>query len=68
MPAADPLFVRNDSPWLPPISFGAQAYLELCQEFDLALRELEARYPSPRPLLSLSSRNKRLKKKKRRPK
>jgi hypothetical protein len=48
-----------------PIRFGLKAYLELCHSFDRALAELEARYPSKRPVLTLESRNKRLR---RRPK
>jgi hypothetical protein len=48
-----------------PIRFGLKPYLELCRSFDQALAELESRYPSKRPMLSLEGRNKRIK---RRPK
>jgi hypothetical protein len=64
-PAASPLVIGVDSPWLPPIRFGIRPYLQLCQSFEQSLRELEARFPSRRPLLTLSTRNKRLR---RRPK
>jgi hypothetical protein len=63
--ATNPVIVGEDSPWLPPIAFGARPYLELCQSFDRALKELEARFPSHRPQLTLEARTKRLK---RRPK
>jgi hypothetical protein len=53
------------SPWLLPIRFGLKPYIELCHSFDRALAELEARYPSHRPVLTLDARNKRLR---RRPK
>ena len=64
-PAANPLVPATDSDWLLPIRFGIKPYLELCHSFDRALAKLEARYPSHRPGLTLSARNKRLK---RRPK
>ena len=64
-PAANPLIVGIDYPWLPPICFGVKPYLELCQSFDRALKELESQFPSHRPVLTLQARNKRLK---RRPK
>lgn len=64
-PAVNPLIVGADGPWLPPICFGVKPYLELCQSFDQALKELEARFPSHRPVVTLAARNKRLK---RRPK
>jgi hypothetical protein len=65
-PAANPLVVGVDCPWLPPICFGVKPYFELCHTFDQALKELEARLPSHRPLFTLEARAKRLKK--RRPK
>lgn len=67
LPPADKMvFVGIDSPWLPPITFGVEPYLELCQSLDQALKELETRFPSHRRTgLSLNARNKRLK---RRPK
>lgn len=64
----NPLVPGAGHPWLPPISFGVRPYLELCQTFDQALAELEARFPSRRPLLTLEARTKRFKRKKRRPK
>jgi len=64
-PAAHPLVVGADCPWLPPVSFGEKAYLKLCRKFDKALQQLEARYPSKRPLLTIEDRSQRLK---RRPK
>jgi hypothetical protein len=64
-PAANSLVPVIDSPWLPPIRFGVKPYLDLCRSFDQALAELEARYPSHRPVLTLSIRNKRFR---RRPK
>jgi hypothetical protein len=64
-PAANPLIAAVDCPWLPPICFGVKPYLELCQSFDRALKELEARFPSHRRVLTLQARNKRMK---RRPK
>jgi hypothetical protein len=60
-PAVNPLVLSIDVPWLPPIRFGVKPYLELCRSVDQALAELEARYPSHRPLLTLESRNKVLK-------
>jgi hypothetical protein len=62
-PAANPLVPAFDSAWLPPIRFGIKPYLELCYAFDQALRELESRYPSHRPVLTLKARNKRLRRK-----
>ena len=58
-----PLIAGNDCPWLPPISFGVKPYLKLCKSFNRELRKLEARFPSPRPLLTLEARAKRLKRK-----
>jgi hypothetical protein len=60
-PAAEPLVLSVDYPWLPPIRFGVKPYLELCRSVDQALAELETRYPAHRQLLTLESRNKRLK-------
>ena len=42
-PAASPLVLSIDFPWLPPIRFGVKPYLELCRSVDQALAELEAR-------------------------
>ena len=64
-PAANPLIAGFDCPWLPPICFGVKPYFELCQSFDKALLELEARFPSHRPVLTVTMRDKKLK---RRPK
>lgn len=68
MPSSTNLLIVGDCPWLPPISFGAKPYQELCQSFNKALKQLEAKYPSHRRLLTIEARAKRLKKKKRRPK
>jgi hypothetical protein len=59
-PAASPLVPATDSVWLPPIRFGIKPYLELCHAFDQTLAELEALYPSHRPVLTVSARNRRL--------
>ncbi len=64
-PPANPLVPGAYCPWLLPIRFGLKPYIELCHSFDRALAELEARYPSHRPVLTLDARNKRLR---RRPK
>jgi hypothetical protein len=64
-PPANPLVPGVACPGLLPIRFGLKAYLEFCRGFDEALAELEARYPSKRPLLTLEARNKRVR---RRPK
>ena len=60
-PAANPLVAGFDCPWLPPICFGVKPYVKLCKSFDKALKELEARYPSHRPVLTVELRNKKLK-------
>jgi len=65
LPPANPLVPALACPGLLPIRFGLKPYLELCHSFDQALAELEARYPSKRPVLTLEGRNKRLR---RRPK
>jgi hypothetical protein len=59
-PVASPLFPGVDCPWLPPIRFGMKPYLDFCRAFDQELAALESRYPSHRPVLTLSQRNKRL--------
>jgi hypothetical protein len=64
-PVANPLAPRSPRPWLPPIRFRAKAYATFCIAFDQALTELEARYPSRVPMLTIEGRAKRLK---RRPK
>jgi hypothetical protein len=64
-PVANPLVPRIARPWLPPIRFRAKAYARFSLGFDKALAQLEARYPSHRPLLTIEARAKRLK---RRPK
>lgn len=63
-PSANPLVPEFGSWWLPPIRFGVVPYVELCRTIDQSLAELEARFPSPRPVLTLSSRNKRLRRRK----
>jgi hypothetical protein len=60
-PAANDLIAGIDSPWLPPISFGVKPYLKLCSSIHLSLKDLEARYPSQRQLLSIEARQKRIK-------
>ena len=63
-PAANPLIAGFDCPWLPPICFGVKPYLELCQSFDKALKELEVAIPVAPPACSRSKlRNKKLKRK-----
>jgi hypothetical protein len=64
-PSAHPLVPEVPFSGLLPIRFGLKPFLELCRSFDRALVELEARYPSKRPVLTLEARNKRIK---RRPK
>jgi hypothetical protein len=64
-PVANPLAPRVERPWLPPMRFRAKPYVKFCLSFDRALKELEARYPSRAPMLSIEGRAKRLK---RRPK
>jgi hypothetical protein len=64
-PVANPLAPRMARSYLPPIRFRAKAYAKWCLEFDQALRELESRYPSRAPMLTIEGRAKRLK---RRPK
>jgi hypothetical protein len=61
--ATKPLVAGVDCPWLPPISFGVEPYLKLCKSFDQALQDLEARFPSHRPVFTLEARNKHLKRK-----
>jgi hypothetical protein len=60
-PSTHPLITGLDCPWLPPISFGIEPYLKLCRTIHVSLKELEARYPSQRPSLTLEGRTKRLK-------
>ncbi len=60
-PSTHPLITGLDCPWLPPISFGIEPYLKLCRTIHVSLKELEARYPSQLPSLSLEGRTKRLK-------
>ena len=62
-PAESPLIAAADCPWLPPISFGVKPYLELCRTLHESLKDLEARFPSRRPLLTIEARKKRLKRK-----
>jgi hypothetical protein len=63
--SANPLVPGVDCPGLLPVRFALKPFLQLCHSFDQALAELEARYPSKRPVLTLAARNKRLR---RRPK
>ncbi|HEX4413632.1 MAG TPA: hypothetical protein VH107_08385 [Lacipirellulaceae bacterium] len=60
-PSTHPLISGVDCPWLPPISFGIEPYLQLCRTIHESLKELEARYPTQRPLLTWEGRAKRLK-------
>ena len=59
-PAANPLVACFDCPWLPPICFGVKPFIELNESFDKALKELETRFPSHRPVLTVELRNKKL--------
>jgi hypothetical protein len=63
--ATNPLVPTANCPGLLPIRFGLRPYFELCRKFDQALSELEARYPGRPRVLTLSTRNKLLR---RRPK
>jgi hypothetical protein len=60
-PVANPLSPRLARSWLPPIRFHARPYLTFCMKFDAALRDLESRYPSRAPMLTIEGRAKRLK-------
>jgi hypothetical protein len=64
-PVANPLAPRHQRSWLPPVRFRAKPYIQFCLAFDQALADLEARYPSRTPMLTIEGRAKRLK---RRPK
>lgn len=64
-PVANPISPRAERLWLPPIRFRAKAFIKFCLTVDQGLAELEARYPSRAPLLTIEGRTKRLK---RRPK
>ncbi len=63
--AANSLVPTVAYPGLLPIRFGFKPYMELCQKFDAALADLEARYPGIPRAVTLETRNKLLK---RRPK
>lgn len=63
-PAGKLLIAGTDSPWLPPISFGVEPYLDLCRSLAQELKDLEARFPSHRPMVSLSTRSKQFKRQK----
>jgi len=60
-PVSNPLVVAAQSPWLPPVCFGAKPFLKLCRNFDRALKKLEARHPSAIPPMTLQARNEKLK-------
>jgi hypothetical protein len=64
-PVANPLAPRFARSYLPPIRFRAKAYVKFYLTVDQGLAELEARYPSRAPMLTIAGRAKRLK---RRPK
>jgi hypothetical protein len=64
-PVGNPLAPRLSRAYLPPIRFRAKPYVKFCLDFDQALTELEARYPSRATMLTIEGRAKRLK---RRPK
>jgi hypothetical protein len=59
-PSTNPLVPEFTSFWFPPLRFDLKAYFDLCQTIDEGLHELEARYPTRRPALSLERRNKRI--------
>jgi hypothetical protein len=56
--APNPLVPHGVGVGLMPIRFGLKPYLELCQKFDEALADLEARYPGKPRVLTLEVRNK----------
>ena len=58
-----PLVATITSPWLPPIEFGIEPYMKLCDSINRSLRELEARFPSHRRVLTLETRKKLVKRK-----
>ena len=58
--ATNPLIPGVVYPGLLPVRFGLRPYLQLCQKFDRALEQLEARYPGKPRALTLDARNKRL--------
>jgi hypothetical protein len=60
---ANPLIPTIACDGLLPIRFGLKPYIEFCHQFDRALAALEARYPGKPHVLTLSDRNKRLKRK-----
>ena len=61
-PVANPLAPRMARPYLPPIRFRAKAYAKFCIAFEVALAELESRYPTRTTPLTIEGREKRLKK------
>ena len=64
-PVANPDTPRHRRSWLPPVRFRTKAFIKFCISFDRALANLEARYPTRAPLLTIEGRAKKLK---RRPK
>lgn len=63
--APNSLLPTTSSPWLAPIRFGVKPYLELCRSFDEALADLEARFPSHTPMLTIEGRARKIERKKR---
>ena len=59
-PTAKWLHAAVAQPWLPPVRYGVKPYLEFCESVDQALTELEARYPSRHPMLTIQERDARL--------
>jgi hypothetical protein len=62
---ANPLIPTIACDGLMPIRFPLKSYIDFCHQFDRALADLEARYPGKPKVITLSQRNKLLK---RRPK
>jgi len=60
---AKPLIATVTSPWLPPIEFRIEPYMKLCDSINRSLRDLETRFPSHRPGVTLETRKKLLKRK-----
>jgi hypothetical protein len=62
-PVEKSLWPTAASHWLPPIRFEMKPYLEFSRAIDEGLSELQLRYPTPRPLLTVEDRKKILKRK-----
>ena len=60
-PAANPLDRRFRLPLAAADLLRCEAVCQACKSFDKALKQLESRYPSHRPVLTVELRNKKLK-------